>query len=189
MGSPRAIRRFVHSRFLFALALTAGLAPLPAATLQRLSLDDMIVKSTAIVRGTVTGSKPAASGPVIYTHYAIQVTERYKGGAHDGQDVAVPGGSANGLKQTFPGAPELKTGTEYVLFLWTGPSGLTQIIGLTQGVFNLTASGSGATANRPSAPEPMIDPATGQLVGDHPMSMKLSDLRSQIAATLHRGVK
>jgi len=179
----------VHGRFLIALVLTAGIVPLRGATLQRLSLGDMIAKSTSIVRGTVTGSKAYASGPIIYTHYAVQVTERYKGGAQDGQDVAVPGGSANGFRQTFAGAPQLQAGSEYVLFLWTGPSGLTQIIGLTQGVFNLTTSGSGTTATRPPAPEPMLDPATGQQVKEQSLSMKLSDLRSRIAAALHGGAK
>jgi len=179
----------VHRHFLLALVVTAGIAPLQSATLQRLSLDDMTAQSTAIVRGTVTGSKAAVSGPVIYTHYAIQVTERYKGGAQDGQDVAVPGGSANHLRQTFPGAPELQIGQEYVLFLWTGPSGLTQIIGLTQGLFTLSTTSSGTTATRPPAPEMMLDAGTGQQVKDQTLSMKLSDLRTRIASTLRGGGK
>jgi hypothetical protein len=168
--------------------VTAGIAPLQGATLERLSLGDMIVKSTAIVRGTVTGSKASASGPMIYTHYAIQVTERYKGGAQDGQDVAVPGGIANHLRQTFPGAPELQAGQEYVLFLWTGPSGLTQIIGLTQGLFTLTTTSSGTTATRPPAPEMMLDPGTGQQVKDGALVMTLGDLRKRITGALRGGV-
>lgn len=179
----------MHGHFLFALVVTAGIAPLQGATLERLSLDDMIAKSTAIVRGTVTGSKAYASGPIIYTHYAIQVTERYKGGTQDGQDVAVPGGSSNSLRQTFPGAPELKAGTEYVLFLWTGPSGITQIIGLTQGLFTLSTTASGTTATRPRAPEMMLEPGTGQQVNDQGLSMNLGDLRARIAGTLRGGAK
>jgi hypothetical protein len=179
----------VHRRFVFALVVTAGLAPLSGATLQRLSLDDMAAQSTAIVRGTVTGFKAAVSGPLIYTHYAVQVTERYKGGAQDGQDVAVPGGSANNLRQTFPGAPQLQTGQEYVLFLWTGPSGVTQIIGLTQGVFTLSNTASGTTVTRPAAPEMMLDAKTGEQVKDQSVSMKLSDLRARIASALHGGTR
>jgi len=179
----------VHRHFWFALVVTVGIAPLSGATLERLSLDDMIAKSTAIVRGTVTGSKASASGPIIYTHYAVQVTERYKGGAQDGQDVAVPGGSVNRLRQTFPGAPELQTGQDYVLFLWTGPSGLTQIIGLTQGLFTLTTTASGTTATRPAAPEMMLEPGTGQQVKDQTVVLKLSDLRARIAGALRGSVK
>jgi hypothetical protein len=51
-----------------------GLLPgsVPAATLERLSLDDLITKSRVIVRGKVLmNSYTATSGPVIYTHYRI----------------------------------------------------------------------------------------------------------------------
>src|SRR5579875_2721629 len=55
------------------------MSPLQSATLERLSLNDMIQKSTAIVRGTVTGSHVAQQGALIYTHYTVHVTERFKG--------------------------------------------------------------------------------------------------------------
>jgi hypothetical protein len=188
-GTADAFLTSVHRHFLFALVVTAGIAPLQGATLERLNFADMIAKSTAIVRGTVTGSKSSATGPMIYTHYAIQVTECYKGGAQDGQDVAVPGGIANHLRQTFPGAPELQSGQEYVLFLWTGPSGLTQIIGLTQGLFTLSTTSTGTTATRPAAPEMMLEPGSGQQVKDQTLVMTLSELRARIAATLRGGAK
>ena len=175
----------MHRHFLFALVVTVGIAPLQGATLQRISLDNMIAKSTAIVRGRVTGSKASISGPVIYTHYAVQVTEHYKCGAQDGQDVVVPGGVVNHWQQTFSGVPELKTGDEYVLFLWTGPSGLTQIMGLTQGLFTL----SGTTATRIAASEIMLEPGTGQQVKDQTLVMSLGDLRARIASTLRGSVK
>src|SRR5262245_11292073 len=95
----------------------------------------MISKATSIVRGKVTGSWSAFSGPVIYTHYTVQVSERFKGPAQNSVEGVVPGGVANNLRQTFAGAPELTPGSEYVLLLWTGSDGVTQIIGLTQGLF------------------------------------------------------
>ena len=110
-----------------------GLLSLAGATLEQLSLDDMIQKSTAIVRGSVALSRTEASGPVIYTHYIVRVTENFKGNSQGAVDVAVPGGTANNMRQTFPGSPQFKIGDDYVFFLWTGRSGLTQIIGLTQG--------------------------------------------------------
>lgn len=179
----------MQARIRFALVLAAGIVSLPGATLQRLTLDDMIAKSTAIVQGTVTGSTASARGRVIYTHYAIQVSQVYKGGPPAAQDVAVPGGSANGYRQTFPGAPELQTGQQYVLFLWTGPSGLTQIIGLTQGVFTLSTSSSGTTATHPAAPDTMLDPASGQQVKDQTITMTLADLQARIASALGKGAK
>ncbi|MGH8323719.1 MAG: hypothetical protein ACRETD_07990, partial [Steroidobacteraceae bacterium] len=58
-----------------ALFLTVSPLLVRATTLQQLSLDDMIQKSTAIVRARVTGTYTAARGRIIYTHYTVQVTE------------------------------------------------------------------------------------------------------------------
>ncbi len=68
-----------------------------AATLERLGMDEMIEKSTAIVRGRVTGQRAAFRGPVIYTHFSVQVLERWKGVESAQVEVAVPGGAARGL--------------------------------------------------------------------------------------------
>lgn len=109
--------------------------PLRCATLEQLSLDDMIARSTVIVRGKVASSYAAFSGRMIYTHYTVQVSERFKGVGQGSIDVAVPGGTANRVRQTFEGAPVFQAGEEYVFFLWTGKSGPTQVVGLTQGLF------------------------------------------------------
>ena len=142
-------------RLLSAFALFSCALPLQCATLERLSLDDMIAKSTAIIRGKAVSSHAAFSGRIIYTHYSIQVSESYKGGAGT-LDVAVPGGVADGLRQAISGAPELQLGREYVLFLWTGPSGITQIIGLTQGLFSVTP-GTESEPRRHASGQPGID--------------------------------
>jgi hypothetical protein len=161
------------------------MSPLQSATLERLSLDDMIRKSTAIVRGTVTGSYTAERGRIIYTHYAIRVTERFKGAPGGIVDMVVPGGVANNIRQTFPGTPSFRTGDDYVFFLWTGPSGLTHIIGLTQGLFALSQASSGnPMVTRSATSEVMLEPGTGREVKDQAMAMTLSDLRSRIAGTL-----
>ena len=93
----------------------------------------MINQSTAIVRARVTGSYGATRGQIIYTFYQAQVTDRWKGSGQGTVEIALPGGTANGYRQSFPGTPQLTEGKEYVFFLWTSKSGLTQIIGLTQG--------------------------------------------------------
>jgi hypothetical protein len=59
-----ALSSGVKRHFMLALVLTFCMSPLQSATLERLSLDDMIAKSTLIVRGKVTGSNAAASGPL-----------------------------------------------------------------------------------------------------------------------------
>ena len=87
------------------------------ATLERLTLDDLTAKSTAIVRGKVISS---FRGPIIYTHYQVQVSEQPKGTSGSSLEVVVPGGTANNLRQIYSGAPELNLGGEFGLFLWTG---------------------------------------------------------------------
>jgi hypothetical protein len=175
----------VVRHFGLALVVTFCVSPLQSATLERLSLTDMIQKSTAIVRGAVTGSHAAQQGRIIYTHYSIQVSEQLKGAPQSAVDIVVPGGIANNIRQSFPGTPAFHAGENYVLFLWTGPSGLTQIIGLTQGIFALSTDASGnLVATRNASTEVMLDPGTGREVKDQTLVMNLSDLRSQIASTL-----
>ena len=161
-------------------------AQLGAATLSRLSLDDMINQSTSIVRVKVSSPSAALRGSTIYTTWQIQALDIYKGQAP--ATVATPGGTANGYRQSFPGSPQLFADKEYVLFLWTSPSGLTQVIGLTQGLFEVTRDANGAaTATRGASTDTMLDPATGQVVKDQSIQMQVGDLSSTISSTLAKG--
>ena len=160
-----------------ALATTLGL--LQAATLQQLSLDAMIQKSTAIVRGTVQLNGGQVHGRYIYTHYTINVVEQWKGAPATQIDFAVPGGAANGLQESIAGAPVLANGQEYVLYLWTGRSGLTQVIGLSQGLF-VSMNGM---VTRPPITDQMVN-AQGTAIPDPGMKMTLSDMRNRILTTL-----
>jgi hypothetical protein len=167
-----------------AVVFASGMQPLQGATLERLSLDDLIARSAAIVRGTVSDSWAAFTGSIIYTHYIIQVGETLKGASRNRVEIVVTGGTVNGLSQNFSGSPTLAKGDEFVFFLWTSKAGLTQIMGLTQGLFALPENGSSdPTATRPPTRELMLDPATAHPVKDAALSMRLSDLRSRIAKT------
>ena len=168
-----------------ALALCAGAS---AATLQQLSLDQMTQASTAIVRARVTNSTASLTGSTIYTHYKLQVTESWKGFMP--AEVAVPGGVAGGLRQSFPGMPELAVGTEYVMFLWTsGSTGITHLVGLSQGLFSLSSQSDGSTmATRPLIGEMMLD-AAGRKVADQAVQMSLTALKAQVRMKLSGGVQ
>ena len=172
-------------RLLPILLLALAAVPSPAATLEKLTLEEMIRQSTAIVRGKVVGSSVSQRGPLFYTHWKIRVAERWKGEAAAEVEVVTPGGTMNGVRQAFSGAPTLVEGTEYVLFLWTGKSKLTHVIGLSQGVFDLKQDGAGnPILNRPASTEVMLDPKTGREVNDEPMRMRLSDFGSRIRGVL-----
>lgn len=167
-----------------AAVTTCGLA----STLQRLSLNDMIQKSTMIVRGTILpGTSAALRGALIYTHYQLSVTAAYKGTPGQTIDVAVPGGALNGLQQPVAGAPTLTAGQDYVLFLWTSKSGLTQVIGLSQGLMTVSANAQGQLiVSRGAATSPMVD-SNGQPVTDSNFQMPLTQLAAKIQAALLGG--
>lgn len=176
--------------FALTLASLAFLAPARATTLVQLSLSDMILQSSSIVHAKVTGSYAAARGAQIYTFYQLQVSETLKPAGQNGSaaasavQVAVPGGAANGVRQMVPGAPELTVGNDYILFLWTSRSGLTQVIGLSQGLFKMTQDESGnKVLLRPASTELMLD-KNGSAVTNQSTTLLWSNVRSQIVKTL-----
>ena len=166
------------------LVLIAIAASAWATTLLKLSTDQMIQQSTAIVRAKVVGSTSSYLGRDIYTYYQLQVSENLKSSSPASLQVAVPGGVARGFRQMVPGAPSLIAGQEYVLFLWTSKSGLTLVIGLSQGLFAITQDSSGnSILMRPSAVAMMLN-SSGQQVADQPVSMSLAALRTEIQNVL-----
>jgi hypothetical protein len=170
----------MRARSIFALGLFLALS-LCATTLEQLSMDDMIRKSTVIVRAKVTGSYSASRGGDVWTFYRLQILETLKSSKGTLAEVAVPGGVAGGVRQNVDGAPALTVGQEYGLFVWIGPNGLPQLIGLSQGLFSVGQDASGKTVlTRAAAAERMIG-QNGQPVNDQRVGIRLADLRSQIA--------
>lgn len=162
-----------------AAVLPAVCPPAEAATLQQLSVDQMTQLATSIVRAKVAGSYTGVSGSATYTHYKLQVAETWKGGALP--EVVVPGGAMNGFKQSFPGVPDLKPDTDYVLFLWVSPStGTTHLLGLTQGVFHVSTQPDGSLlAVRPRIGELILD-STGRKVADTGISIQFGEMKSRV---------
>jgi hypothetical protein len=174
-----SVKRFAP----WAVCLIFGLTRLSAATLVQLSLADMIGQSTAIEHAKVVSSWAAFTGSIVYTHYKLQVSERLKGQSIT--EIVVFGGVANGIRQSYSGTPQLNAGDDFVLFLWTNKAGMTHIVGMTQGLFAIARDGSADPAvTRAATQEHMLDGKTGHAVKDQTLTLKLSDLRAQIASTL-----
>lgn len=171
-------------RVLTAILLLGSIVSAWATTLRKLSIDDMIQQSTAIARVKVTGSSAAFRGKDIYTSYQLQVIENMKAASPQSLAVAVPGGLAGGVRQMVAGAPVLANGQEYVIFLWTSKSGLTQVIGLSQGLFAVTQNSAGAAVIVRQPSISMMLNQSGQVVTDQPVSMTLTALRSEIQSVL-----
>jgi hypothetical protein len=169
-----------HVTLLGVLALAAVL-PLPATTLQLLSVDSMIAKSAVIVRARPTPVSNFLRGGMIYTSYRLNVSATLKGDPVSTLQVAVPGGDYRGMHQSVAGSPGLQAGSEYVMFIWTAPSGANYIIGLSQGLFEVHTNASGAVVlTRGPASAKVID-AAGSGVNDHGVTLLLTDLEAKIA--------
>jgi hypothetical protein len=176
--AKQLMRVVAISVFLASVTIPAG-----ATTLQRLTLDEMAQKSTAIVRAKVTGSSEIIRGGEIFTTYKFDVLQTLKSGPGV-REVAVPGGVAGGMRQVVAGAPTLSAGREYVLFLWTSRSGLTQLIGMSQGVFSVKRTNAGdLLASRSAAGEQMLD-AAGRAVRDEALSIPLNELKAKVSKAL-----
>jgi len=157
------------------------------ATLERLSLEDMTAKSTAIVRATAISSSSEYIGSTIYTRTRFQVLERWKGPDGSQVEVVEPGGRMGNVSQSYSGVPRFAPGQEVVLFLWTGPSGRTQIIGLSQGVLQVERPASGeAEVSRAPSGEVMLEPRTWQPVAEEVIRMPLSRLANRMRSALDR---
>lgn len=161
------------------------------ATLEKLSLDEMAARSTAIVRARAVSSSGVMVGSSIFIKTHFQVLERMKGPEASEVDVMEPGGTVGQLSQNYPGVPRFTPGQESLLFLWTGPSGRTQIIGLSQGVLEVTrnaATGDEEVSRQPSG-EPMLAPGSGMPVEDEAISMPLRRMVSRIQRAVERSKK
>lgn len=164
-----------------ALAVLALVGTAAAATLEKLPLGTLIDKSTSIVRGRVGSPVAGVRGPLIYTYYPVTVTEVLKGTSGVQTTVALPGGSNGRVQQWATGVPQLHPGDEYVLFLWTSRSGLTQLLGLSQGLFTISYDSGGQTLlSRRASSETLVDPETRQPVTDEDVQLYLSDLRARV---------
>lgn len=183
-GLSRANVSSLMRKLIIAVSALACGAPFWATTLQQLTLDAMIQKSSVIVLGKAQPSYTAMRGTVIFTHYRIQVAEELKGVPAAQFDVAVPGGSFNGSTQNFSGSPAFADGQEHVFFLWTSRTGLTQVIGLSQGLFDVKTDNTGSLlVSRAASFSRMLDPA-GHEVADGSFSMRLMDFKSRVSNVL-----
>lgn len=173
------IGKSVVRTLLLSLLLLSGL--LPATTLEKLSFDEMVAKSTRVVRGRVSLSAVRAHGSVYYSHYTVAVSETYKGGDVRTLDVVLPGGTIGKSQQTFAGVPALAPNADLVLFLWTSPSGMTHVLGLTQGIFRVTKDSDGKQIySRDAISEGMVNARTGRPESDSGMRFTAEEFAQRV---------
>ncbi len=165
------------------VSILCGLAAIlcPATTLELLGIDGLIDKSTQVVRGKVSNCGGAYRGAMIYTHCSVTIVETLKGVPATQARFSVPGGKVGNIRQSIAGSPDFQPGVEYVLFLWTSPNGFTQIIGLSQGKFEVRSTATTPTAVRAAISDVAMLDGMGQEVQDAGVRMTLTSLRQRMA--------
>jgi hypothetical protein len=158
---------------------------LASATLERLTLEELARESTSIVEGRVTGERTIQAGPLLYTVKTVAVSRRWKGEGAEIVEIALPGGRMGNQQQRFGGAPMLEPDRDYILFLWTGPSGRTQVTGFSQGVCEaLTAADGSRRVVRRASSDVLLTPGGGNAAGDAALDLPFDVFSRRVRAAL-----
>lgn len=155
-----------------------------ATTIRHLTLKDMALRSTEIVRGHVQLGRTEKCGPMICTHYLVLVEDRWKGSGGAVVDMAVQGGVLNGLREVWEGTPELRVGQDYVLFLWHSSLGTNLILGLSQGLFAVDAQNDEAVQSAATAH--VVD-SSGGGAGSDSVRMNVAQMRKYVQRVIAEG--
>ena len=178
-------------RFLFVWVWIAGLGCLSgrAAVLIHLTFKEMAEQSSAIVLGRCVAvrSEWNADHSNIVTHNVFEVSQYYKGNLGQRITITELGGQVGEWVALYSGIPHFRVGEEAVLFVWTGPQGQHQVIGLTQGKFRVGRDGATGEAvlQQTLSAEPMLEPERHSHSGTaEPMAMPLAAFQSRVESYL-----
>lgn len=121
-----------------------------ASTFLTAELREIVADSTTVVRGRVTDVRalrtPAGDVESVVT---IAVEAVLKGAPETFVSMRVPGGTIGRYRTVMTGAPVLRLGDHAVFFLKRGPGNAFWPVGLSQGIYRVTLSGSRATIAAP----------------------------------------
>ncbi len=175
---------------LFCLAAAVP-RPARAAVLLHLSFEEMTEQSSAVFLGRCVEVRSAwsAEASTIVTHNVFEAREYYKGNLGTRVVITELGGQVGNLVAEYPGVPRFAVGEEALLFVWTGPSGTHQVIGLTQGKFRVRRdSKTGEILLRQvSSEEPMVEPAAhSHRQPVEQLAFPLSGFRSRVGLALQK---
>ena len=156
------IRRTFRFWLVWALVSALGCLSGDAAVLIHLTFEEMTEQSSAIVLGRCVAvrSEWNADRSNIVTHNVFEVSQYYKGSLGPRITITELGGQVGEWVALYSGVPHFRVGEEAVLFVWTGPQGQHQVIGLTQGKFRVGRDGATGEAvlQQTLSAEPMVEP-------------------------------
>lgn len=173
------------------LALIILFAPAKgsAAFLIHLTLEEMTAQSQAILLGRCVEVSSAwnATHSDIVTNSVFEVSQYYKGSLGKRVTITELGGQVGGWNSEYSGFPRFQVGEEAVLFVWTGPDGAHQVIGLTQGKFRVQRSGGTGgvqLSQTPPVHPPLEPPQHNHTEAAAPMVMPLAVLQDRVQSML-----
>jgi len=119
------------------------------------TLADLVRESRSVARGRVAAveAKWNDAERTIETEITLDVETYLKGPLGTTLQFRVPGGTVGRLRRIVVGAPEFEPGERIVIFLGAQGPTVPYVLGLSQGVFRIVATGaSGAVV----VPPPLI---------------------------------
>ncbi len=155
MGNAmRSWRESVAALLLAGVGVPFLVSAVEATTVKQLSLEQMARGSQRIILGRCVSRETYwnKNRTRILTATRFAVTEDLKGAFRGTATVVTVGGTVDGLTLVVSGTPSFREQEEVLLFLEAGKSGNWILMGLSQGMFRITADRRGVrTAHHASS--------------------------------------
>ncbi len=143
----------IKTLLLLAALVASTTTTVPALTVLPATFEELVRESASVVHGRVRAVHAAwtADRQTIQSTITLDVIDAFKGTATETATFIVPGGEAGGRILVVPGAPVFREGDEVVVFLRGRAPAIPQPVGLSLGVYRVSAvRASGAAMVVPS---------------------------------------
>lgn len=153
-SAMKAWRELVSALVLAGAGVPVLVSGVEATTVQQLSLEQMVRGAHRIMLGRRVSQETYwnKTRTRIYTATRFAVAEDLKGDSRGAATVVTVGGTIDGLTLVVSGTPRFREHEEVLLFLEAGKSGHWILMGLSQGMFRITADRGGVkTAHHASS--------------------------------------
>ena len=138
MSSPVNGKLIASALVTTTLLLTLLSSSAIATTLLKLSMNDLVDKSEAIVHGEVIELTPIKENGRIYTYIALDVKEQLKGASTERVEFRVLGGRIDDLVTIVHGSPNFALGEGVLVFLERPVEDKPLVVtGMVQGKFSI----------------------------------------------------
>ena len=136
------------TKALLLLALVVSASNARALTVLPATFEELVRESASVVHGRVRAVHAAwtADRRTIQSTVTLDVIDAFKGTSTDTATFVVPGGEAGGRILVVPGAPVFTAGDEVVVFLQGHAPAMPQPVGLSLGVYRVSAFAASGTS-------------------------------------------